>query len=55
MPIATDKSFRIEYNATNCMEIEFYKSNNIIVRQQSADEYGVQHKSQKNTYGLRMN
>ena len=55
MPISTDESFRIEYSLTRGMEIEFYKSNNVVVRQQSADEYGVQHKSQKNTYGLLMN
>ncbi|MGH9979324.1 MAG: hypothetical protein ACRD8Z_26345 [Nitrososphaeraceae archaeon] len=50
-----DESFRIEYSLTRGMEIEFYKRNNVVVRQQSADEYGVQHKSQKNTYGLLLN
>jgi hypothetical protein len=33
IPISTDKSFRIEYNATKGMEIEFYKSNNVVIRQ----------------------
>ena len=33
IPISTNKSFRIEYNATKSMEIEFYKSNNVVVRQ----------------------
>ena len=33
IPISTDKSFRIEYNTTKCMEIEFYKSNNVVVKQ----------------------
>jgi hypothetical protein len=33
IPISTDESFRIEYNATKGMEIEFYKSNNVVVRQ----------------------
>jgi hypothetical protein len=38
MPISTDESFRIKYNVTRGMEIEFYRSNNIITRQQSADK-----------------
>ena len=38
MPISTDESFRIRYNVTRGIEIEFYKSNNIIARQQSASE-----------------
>ncbi len=33
IPISTDESFRIEYNATKSMEIKFYKSNNAVVRQ----------------------
>jgi hypothetical protein len=33
MPISTDESFRIEYNHARGMEIEFYRSNNV-VRQQ---------------------
>ena len=32
MPIATDESFRIEYSLTRGMEIEFYKSNKVVVR-----------------------
>jgi hypothetical protein len=37
MPISTDESFRIKYSVTRGMEIEFYKSNNITIRQQFAD------------------
>jgi hypothetical protein len=33
IPISTDESFRIEYSLTRGMEIEFYKSNNVVVRQ----------------------
>ena len=36
MPISTDESFRIKYSITRGMEIEFYKNNNIAIRQQSA-------------------
>ena len=32
IPISTDESFRIEYSLARGMEIEFYKSNNIVVR-----------------------
>jgi hypothetical protein len=39
MPIATDESFRIEYSQTKGMEMEFYRGNNIIDRQQFANEY----------------
>jgi hypothetical protein len=35
MPIATDESFRIEYSLTRGMELEFYKTNNVVVKQQS--------------------
>jgi hypothetical protein len=41
MPIATDESFRIKYNQTRGMEIEFYKTNKVVVRQQSANEYST--------------
>ena len=34
MPIATDESFRIEYSLTRGMEMEFYKTNKVVVRQQ---------------------
>lgn len=33
MPISTDASFRIGYNVTRGMEIEFYKNNKVVVRQ----------------------
>ena len=38
MPIATDESFRIEYRKTKGMEMEFYRGNNIVNRQQFANE-----------------
>jgi hypothetical protein len=37
MPIATDESFRKEYSLTRGMELEFYKTNKVVVRQQSAN------------------
>lgn len=42
MPIGTDESFRIEYSLTRGMEIEFYKSNRVVVRQLAANEYQQQ-------------
>ncbi|MGA7370599.1 MAG: hypothetical protein WBX01_15835 [Nitrososphaeraceae archaeon] len=42
MPISTDESFRIEYSLTRGMEIEFYKSNNVVARHQCADRYEAQ-------------
>ena len=39
MPISTDESFRIEYSLTRGMEIEFYKTNKVVVRQQCANEF----------------
>ena len=33
MPISTDESFRIRYSVTRGMEIEFYKSDSIAIRQ----------------------
>jgi hypothetical protein len=42
MSIATDESFRIDYSLTNGMEMEFYKTNKVVVRQQSASEYEAQ-------------
>jgi len=38
MPIATDESFRIEYSLTRGMEIEFYKTNKVVVRQHSTND-----------------
>jgi hypothetical protein len=32
--ISTDESFRIEYSLTRGMEMEFYKTNKVVVRQQ---------------------
>ena len=37
MPIATDESFRIEYSLTRGMEMEFYKSNKVVSRQESVN------------------
>ena len=37
LPIANDESFRIKYSLTRGMEIEFYKSNHIVVRQRPVD------------------
>jgi hypothetical protein len=42
MPISTDESFRIEYSLTRGMEIEFYKTNRVVVRQESASEHEAQ-------------
>ena len=39
IPISSDDSFRIEYNRTKGMEMEFYRGNNIVNRQQFANEY----------------
>ena len=38
IPISTDESFRIEYRQTKGMEMEFYRGNNIVNRQQFANE-----------------
>ena len=38
IPISTNESFRIEYNVTRGMELEFYRSNSIVHRQQSVNE-----------------
>jgi hypothetical protein len=38
IPISADESFRIEYSLTRGMELEFYRSNNVVVRQQSTNE-----------------
>jgi hypothetical protein len=35
MPISNDESFRIEYSLTRGMEMEFYKSNKVVPRQES--------------------
>ena len=41
MPISSDESFKIEYSQTKGMEMEFYRGNNIVDRQQFANEYEV--------------
>jgi hypothetical protein len=41
MPISADVSSRTEYGVTSGMETEFYRTNNVIDRQQFADEYEV--------------
>gem|GEM_PF-2592800 len=42
IPISTDESFRIVYSLTRDMEIEFYKTNKVVVRQQCANEFEAQ-------------
>jgi hypothetical protein len=37
MPISTDESFRIEYSLTRGMEMEFYKTNKVVSRQESVN------------------
>ena len=37
MPISNDESFRIKYSLTNGMELEFYKSNKVVPRQESVN------------------
>jgi hypothetical protein len=39
MPISTDESFRIRYSITGAVEIEFYRSNNNVVRHHTAGEF----------------
>ena len=41
MPISADVSSGMEYGITSGMEMEFYRTNNVIDRQQFADEYEV--------------
>ena len=38
MPISNDESFRIEYSLTRGMELEFYKSNKVVPRQESVND-----------------
>jgi hypothetical protein len=38
IPISNDESFRIEYTLTRGMEIEFYKTNKVVVRQKPVNE-----------------
>ena len=42
VPIGTDESFRIEYSLTRGMELEFYKTGKVVVRQHHANEYEAQ-------------
>jgi len=42
MPISTDESFRIEYKLTRGMEIEFCKTNRVVVKQQCVNEFEAQ-------------
>jgi len=37
IPISTDESFRIESSLTRGMELEFYKSNKVVSRQESVN------------------
>ena len=38
IPISSDESFRINYNMTRGMEMEFYRSNDIVNRQESPEQ-----------------
>ena len=38
IPISSDESFRIEYNVTRGMVMEFYRSNDIVERQESPEQ-----------------
>jgi hypothetical protein len=38
IPISSNESFRIEYNVTRGMVIEFYRSNDIVERQESPEQ-----------------
>ena len=38
IPISSNESFRIHYNVTRGMEMEFYRSNQIIDRQESPEQ-----------------
>ena len=39
MPVQIDESFRIDHNLARGKEIEFCESNNVVVRQECANEY----------------
>jgi hypothetical protein len=41
IPISSNESFRIDYNVTRGMEIEFYRSNEIVDRQQESPEQQI--------------
>jgi hypothetical protein len=38
VPISSNESFRIDYNVTRGMEMEFYRSNDIVDRQESPEQ-----------------
>jgi hypothetical protein len=38
IPISSNESFRIKYNITRNMELEFYRSNDIVDRQESPEQ-----------------
>ena len=38
VPISSNESFRIKYNITRGMELEFYRSNDIVGRQESPEQ-----------------
>jgi hypothetical protein len=38
IPILSNESFRIDYNVTRGMEMEFYRSNDIVDRQETPDQ-----------------
>ena len=38
IPISSNESFKINYNVTRGMEMEFYRSNDIVNRQESPEQ-----------------
>ncbi|MGA7369416.1 MAG: hypothetical protein WBX01_09815 [Nitrososphaeraceae archaeon] len=41
IPISSNESFRIDYNVTRGMEMEFYRSNQIVDRQESPEQQKI--------------
>jgi hypothetical protein len=41
IPISSNESFRIDYNITRGMKIEFYRNNEIVDRQQESPEQQI--------------
>ena len=47
IPISTNESFRINYNLTRGMEMEFYRSNDIVDKQPAIKKHKVQAEANK--------
>jgi hypothetical protein len=41
IPISTNESFKIDYNVTRGMQMEFYRSNDIVDKQYAAEQHQV--------------